>query len=368
MKHARSLLAAVLALLFTLQTQAQIIPLAVESKPTANWAPPQPPSQRLTQVDDSRASAEKPQQEEITLDIGQWHVFKFTLTKPFVVEAESVLSTSDAPCYQDMTGKAVVVFGATDSPPMVQVRVIQENRTVYRALVTINSKPQPPTPSPYIARLQKVFLTDTGTLQDVQTLQKAYTDAIAFTETAATGKEVWDRINANYVPMGQQLLLLRREIALILGDTTAKWYTTSLTPPIRKQYVKVLQDILGALQALNGQPGPVPPTPVGPHKLYMVIVEEATDRTPSRAQLFEDAGLQQRIKDKGHKYLLIDKDVITKADGGPPEKLKPYLERARGKTLPWVIIVDQTTGVELGSEQLPGNAADIIKLIEKAGG
>lgn len=308
--------------------------------------------------------------EEISLDLGEWHVFQFQLSKPFVVEAENVLSTEDVPAYQDQTGKAVVVFGALNSPPMVHVRVIQENRTVYRALVTINSSsgPRPPKPSPYSPRLQKAYLGDAGaTAADVARLAGIYADVIGSLKDAKTGKDVWDAINQRYATMGPGLPMLRREIALILGETTAKWYTVTLTQATQKEYRKILQDILGAVQSLSGQPGPAP-VPVGPHKLYIVVIEEATDRNPSRALLFDDAGVQSRLKDKGHKYLIVDKDVIEKASGGVPEKLKPYLDKARGQTLPYAIIVDQATGQQLGAEHITDSPADLLKLMDRTGG
>lgn len=332
-------------------------------------------SANATAVNEGRVKANTGKQDVINLDVGEWHVFKFALTKPFVVEADTVFSTDEPPAYHDETGKAVVVFGAKDGPEKVQVRVIQENKTVYRALVTISQAAPVPHVSPYIARVQKAYQGDKGaTAADVTRLAGIYSSIVTYSGTAATGKAIWDKIDEAYkvfsTPVLQQT---RREIGVILGEQTTALYGVQLTTADRKAYRVILQDILAAVQTLQQLPTPTPgpgptPGPVGQHKIYMVVVTEATAITPAQADMLDDAALMARMKDKGHKYLLVDKDAIDKLGGGVPPKLKPYLDLAKGKQLPFVIMVDLTTGQELLKEPLPATAADVIKMLERAGG
>lgn len=330
---------------------------------------------KATAVSDARVKATAGKQDEISLDVGEWHVFKFELTQPFVVEADTVFSTDEPPAYHDESGKAVVVFGAKGGPEKVQVRVIQGNKTVYRALVTINQATPTPHISPYIARIQKAYLGDKNvTAADLTRLVAVFADAAKFVDTAKTGKDVWDRIDASYKTNFSNgvLQVTRREIGAILGEQTTSLYGVTLTSADRKAYRQVLTDIQAAVATLgqlppNPDPGPGP-QPIGSHKIYMVVVLESTLTTPGQADLLDDPTLQAKFKSGGHKYLLIDKDVIARQGEGPPPKLKPYLDMAAGKTLPFAILVDQTTGNTLDKKPLPATAPEIIKMLENAGG
>jgi len=308
--------------------------------------------------------------DEITLEVGQWHIFNFDLTKPFVIEAESLFSPLSPPVYEDKTGKALVVFGAasSDDQPVsdkVVVRVLQDNRTVYRALVTINGKPQPAPPSPYIGRLQAAYAKDAGTTAaDIKTLDNIFGQAVSLTATAATGKDIWDKITQSYLPMGNTLKEVRREIGVILGETTTAWYNQTLDSQTRKDYAKVLKQIQQAVQQLQSQPAPVPVSK-GPY--YIVVVKEASKQTPEEAAFYNDDKVQEYLKGKGHRWLVVDEDVSGK-NAGVPELLKPYLALAKGKTLPWAIIVDLKTGRKLSDQALPLTVDGFTKMLEALGG
>jgi len=314
--------------------------------------------------------AQAGKQEYIVLEVGQWHVFDFNLSEAFAVEAEALLSTDPAPVYHDLSGKAAVVFGSQEGPDRVQVRVIQKNKTVYRAIVQINRVPLPPRPSPYQARIARAYAAEGSKPADLEAMTRVYTEAKAYLPQAATGKDVWDWLDARYRPFGTVLQGTRREIGTILGETTTDLYKAALTAPQRKLYLQVLSDIETALKTLQASPpGPGPdPGPVGPHQIYMVIIEEATERTPSRAVMLDDDTLAARFKDKGHKYLIIDQNVLSRGGGEVPPKLKPYLDIAKGKQLPYAILVDQKTGVKLTEGPLPATATATLEMLTKAGG
>lgn len=322
--------------------------------------------QRVTKVPETGKAATAT--EQITLEVGQKHIFDFQqLTKPFAVEAEAVFSVEEPDVYRDLTGKALVVFGSSTGPDKVLVRLIQENKTTYRALVTINTKPQPPAPSPYIARLTAAYAKDTGaTALDLAALGKTFEELTLFTATAPTGKAVWDKLTALYGPApAASLKETRREIAIILGETTTELYNATLDAKDRRAYLTVLKGILDAIKTLQAGPPPTPvPITTGP--LYIVVVKEASKQTPEEAALYNSQKLADYIKQKGHSWLVVDQD-ITGADK-VPERLKPYLDRAKGKTLPFAIIVDKKTGKEIMKETVPLNDDEAIKLLQKAGG
>lgn len=308
-----------------------------------------------------------PKQDAIALEVGEWHIFRFEFTKPFVLEADSLLSIEDAPAYHDQTGKAVVVFGRSTGPAMVQVRAVIDNKTVYRAIVTINQTPPKPQPSPYIERLQAV--KEPGTPADIKALADIYAGALTYLPQATTGRDVWDFITVRYLPLGDALKLTRREIGVILGETTTDLYKAQLDAAGRKQFKTVLGNIEQAVRALEAGPGPNPqPTPSGPHKVYMVVVEESTQRTPVAAALLDSTVLTERFKAKGHRHLVLDKDVIARAGQPVPEKLQAYLDKAKGKQLPYVVIADITTGKLLHEGPLPTDEAGILQLLDKVGG
>ncbi len=115
-------------------------------------------------------------------------------------------------------------------------------------------------------------------------------------------------------------------------------------------------------------PGPQPPPvdPVTPGKRFLVVVEETAEAAATRGALFADAALAARIKDKGHRWRIVDKDV-TGADGKPPADVVRFLEAAKGKAMPQVFIVDEK-GKVLVQTELPTKAADLVKLLEAWGG
>lgn len=126
---------------------------------------------------------------------------------------------------------------------------------------------------------------------------------------------------------------------------------------------------------LGGQPGPQPkpepqpdpkpkpdpnPQPV-PQKLACVVVEESKARTPEQGIVL--ASPKVRALFKGSDFRIYD----PVADSGqwrvPPTDLAPYVERAKGKTLPQVYLVDEK-GIIRYENGLPKTVADFEALVE----
>lgn len=113
-------------------------------------------------------------------------------------------------------------------------------------------------------------------------------------------------------------------------------------------------------------PGPTPPGPVTPSALFVVVVEETAQAAATRGAFFTDPALSARLKDKGHKPRVVDKDVKNAAGQTPPD-VKPYIDRAAGKTLPVMYLVDPTGKVRYEGV-VPKTSAEFISLLESVGG
>lgn len=116
-------------------------------------------------------------------------------------------------------------------------------------------------------------------------------------------------------------------------------------------------------------PGPKPdpgPTPIVSGPLWLIVVEETADATQRRGEFLSSAALADFMKSKGHKHRLVDKDVRT-----PPADLASYLEHAKGKALPWLMLTPQT-GAAAGrlawEGPVPATPNDLVELLRKVGG
>lgn len=101
-------------------------------------------------------------------------------------------------------------------------------------------------------------------------------------------------------------------------------------------------------------------------KLWIVIVEETGLAAAERGQLFTNAELVARITDKGHRYRIVDQDVIG-ADGKPPADIVKYLTEAKVAKLPRLFLVDGDGGVRFRGDA-PKTAKDLIAILAKHGG
>ena len=115
------------------------------------------------------------------------------------------------------------------------------------------------------------------------------------------------------------------------------------------------------------EPGPVPPTPAPTVKdLWILVVEETGEASERRGQWFADKDLAERIRSRGHRWRVVDKDAKD-SRGAVPKDLAPWLERAKGKRLPRLFLI-HPDGTVLHEGDAPATAKGLLEQIQKAGG
>lgn len=116
-----------------------------------------------------------------------------------------------------------------------------------------------------------------------------------------------------------------------------------------------------------GPPNP-PPGPVTPDKLVVVIVEDTAAAAASRGMTFLDHDLNARMADKGHRWRVVDRNVVG-PDGKPPADVAKLIADAITKRMPQVYLVDSRGKVRVSAE-LPtiNEPAFLLGLLEKNGG
>jgi len=106
---------------------------------------------------------------------------------------------------------------------------------------------------------------------------------------------------------------------------------------------------------------PVPPTPA--KALMVVVVEETSQRTQANQEAL--AAVASYCKAKKYQRRFVDKDTIDEV-GSAPATLKPFIDRAAGKTLPWIMICDDSRKL-LYEATLPSASVISAKLKELGG-
>jgi len=322
--------------------------------------------------------------EESTLEVGDYLVFDFTPTdgskpfggKPYRIECES-RDNADAPtCWRGKVEKddgsvsdQAIIFAGSESPENLSVRVIVDNKTIYRHTVVVNKKKLPPAPSPYVPVIREAYKKDNTASNDALS---SYLSVFKLSRESLaqfkTGADLWKFIDLEYkrVPV---LANTRVAIAQILDDTTRKYYDVTLSAKDRKQISSALFDIQSAIEEIikGPAPTPVPPVPVGPKKLWLVVIEETSQASENRGAFFASKALADKIKSSGHKFRTADKDVKGE-DGKTPADLVPYLNEASGKALPRLYLVDQVTGDVYYKDKLPSSPNELVEILTKIGG
>ena len=94
------------------------------------------------------------------------------------------------------------------------------------------------------------------------------------------------------------------------------------------------------LVTFGGQPGPTPPVPPVPPPLQLagaVIVDETATLKPDESK--REREVEAYAKARKLVYRCVDRDVKDQTGKAPPD-LQPYLDRAKGKTMPYLILFD----------------------------
>lgn len=120
-------------------------------------------------------------------------------------------------------------------------------------------------------------------------------------------------------------------------------------------------------------PGPGPqPQPVvgGPKKI--VVLRESLEPTPEMGRLIvqmESGPIGSYLAEKKHEFESFDKDAKDET-GAPSAYVRPFLDAAKGATLPAVVIVELATGKVVHSQALGEHptAAALLEIVKGHGG
>ncbi len=324
--------------------------------------------------------------EESSLEIGQHIVFDFTPSdgtkafggKVYRIEAES-RDTGDKPTFfrgmieqeKGAPRDQAIVFADDNSPELIVVRVIVDNQTVYRHNITVDKKKPKPTPGPVVSPYSKViadaFAADAAPLASAQSHAILYREAVSALPTFATGKALWDWIDIEYKRL-PVIVKTRLAISEILYQDTRSFYDTKLTDKERKALAVVLNNIRIALEGVSVGPQPTP-VPIGPKKLWVVVIEETSQSLANRGSYFIYKPLAEKLVSSGHKWKVADQHVKD-ANGQTPADLVPYINEAKasGKPLPRLYLVDQVTGDVYHKDTLPATPKELVELLTRIGG
>lgn len=133
--------------------------------------------------------------------------------------------------------------------------------------------------------------------------------------------------------------------------------TVLLTADVRIQGVEPIPDP-------NPKPTPDPLPPIA--KAWVVVVEETAEAANNRGKYFQSPDIHQFFKLKQWNYRVADKDVVG-IGGLPPKDLKPWLDRAKEKSLPWMFVIDGQ-GVEYFSGPVPNTPEGLLAELKKIAG
>ena len=120
-------------------------------------------------------------------------------------------------------------------------------------------------------------------------------------------------------------------------------------------------------------PNPVPPTPPVPpippvtQKLFIGIVEDPRETTLQQKTVLINKEWRE-LATTHHTFTgLIPLDIIEKGTNKPPASLVPFLNAAKGRELPCLIMFNQNMSL-LYAGKIPVTPAEITALIRKFGG
>jgi len=114
-------------------------------------------------------------------------------------------------------------------------------------------------------------------------------------------------------------------------------------------------------------PEPQPPKPPIAQKLTIGIVEEPSTTTLDQKKVMVDKEWRELAIAK-HNFLgLIPQNITEGGTDTPPAALVPFLDRAKGKPLPWIVLFNET-GKLIWEGALPKTPSEMTAVIKKFGG
>jgi len=150
-------------------------------------------------------------------------------------------------------------------------------------------------------------------------------------------------------------------------------YVGLLTVSLTTDATRGLRDVrwsvaVGGGDDPNPDPDPDPPPPPPPGRIFAVMVFENGDRddyTVDQLATIESESVREYMVRKGYGFDCVDQDVKGE-DGTPPVHLRSFLDRAKGKALPRIIVVDRN-GKPLIDELIESEER-VLKILKKYGG
>jgi hypothetical protein len=146
-----------------------------------------------------------------------------------------------------------------------------------------------------------------------------------------------------------------------------------IVPVGAAQTQKVIRRTLD-VRGESPSPSPEPPTPPKPKpapyvgKWFLVVVEETEAAAINRGQYFGDPELKRYLTGKlAERPTIVDRDIVDGRTNKPPADLVPYLDRAKGKSLPQLYVVGEK-GERILEGDLPPTPAGLLDALRKVGG
>ena len=111
---------------------------------------------------------------------------------------------------------------------------------------------------------------------------------------------------------------------------------------------------------------PIPPTPT-PAKLTIAIIEDPSTTPLKQKAILTDKAWRDRANSK-HNFLgIVPFNLIQPDTGKTPPFFQPYIDRANGKTLPWLMFF-APNGSLLFEGAVPSSTSEMNTLLDTYGG
>ncbi len=156
--------------------------------------------------------------------------------------------------------------------------------------------------------------------------------------------------------------------AVVVETAVPGAVTVSLTTDAQRGLRNVTWCV-GVGEETDPRPDPVPP-PSG--KIFAVVIEETGDRdkyTPQQVQALIAKSDLDYMKSKGYLYRRVDRDVVEPdGQGGDrtPLAIASFLQRAKGQTLPRLIIANESGAVLYDGVVV--DEASVLRTLKQYGG